>query len=263
MNAQQYENLLVEIDGPTAIVTINRPKALNALNPTTIRELAACIRSLRDEPEVRAIILTGAGDRAFVAGADIAAMVAMSTIDALAFSRLGHDTLRMLEEIEKPVIAAVNGFALGGGCELALACDIILASERARFGQPEVKLGIMPGFGGTQRLGRRVGLGAARLLIYTGEAIDAKEAERIGLADRVVPPDQLLAAAKEVAASVTEKAPLAISAAKQAILHGADMDLANANAFEAESFARLFATRDQEEGMAAFLEKRNPVFTGE
>ena len=263
MNAPQYENLLVEIDGPAAVVTINRPKALNALNPTTVRELADFARSVRDESQVRAIILTGAGDRAFVAGADIGAMVAMSTVDALAFSRLGHDALRMLEELEKPVIAAVNGFALGGGCELALACDIILASERARFGQPEVKLGITPGFGGTQRLGRRVGLGAARLLIYTGEVIDAEEAQRIGLADRVVPPDQLLATAQEVAASIAEKAPLAISAAKQAILRGADMDLANANSFEAESFARLFATRDQEEGMTAFLEKRDPVFTGE
>ena len=140
-----------------------------------------------------------------MAGADIGAMVAMSTVDALAFSRLGHDALRMLEELEKPVIAEVNGFALGGGCELALACDIILASERARFGQPEVKLGITPGFGGTQRLGRRVGLGAARLLIYTGDPIDAAEAQRIGLADRVVPPDQLLVVAKEVATSVAEK----------------------------------------------------------
>ena len=263
MNAEQFENLLVETDGAAVIITINRPKALNALNQGTLRELATCIRSIRDQSQIRAVIITGGGDRAFVAGADIGAMTAMSTVEALAFSRLGHETLRSLEELPQPVIAAVNGYALGGGCELALACDIILASERARFGQPEVKLGITPGFGGTQRLGRRVGPGAARLIVYTGEPIDAKEAERIGLADRVVAPEDLMAAAKEVAASIAEKAPLAISTAKQDILRGADMDLTNANAFEAESFARLFATRDQEEGMTAFLEKRSPIFTGE
>jgi enoyl-CoA hydratase len=263
MNSERFENLLVETDGPTVIITINRPKALNALNPDTVRELAACIQSVRDRSEARAVIITGSGDRAFVAGADIGAMTGMSAAEALAFSRLGHQALRSLEELPQPVIAAVNGFALGGGCELALACDIVLASERARFGQPEVKLGIIPGFGGTQRLGRRVGPGAARLLVYTGDPIDAEEAHRIGLADRVVAPDELMTAAKELAASIAEKAPLAISTAKQDILRGADMDLANANAFEAESFARLFTTRDQGEGMAAFLEKRDPVFKGE
>lgn len=263
MKPEQYENLLVEFDGPAAIVSINRPKALNALNPDVLRELSDFLACLDEFPATRALILTGAGDRAFVAGADIGSMASMSPEEALAFSRLGHETLRRIEELPQPVIAAVNGFALGGGCELALACDIVIASENARFGQPEVKLGIMPGFGGTQRLTRRVGAGAARLIMYTGEPLKAAEAHRIGLADRVVPAEELMTAAKEIAASIAAKAPLAISTAKRVILRGADLDLANANAFEAEAFSRLFATQDQREGMAAFLEKRDPVFKGE
>ena len=258
-----YENLLLERDGATAIVFINRPKALNALNPSTLLELQQCCGELRADPSVRCLIVSGAGDRAFVAGADIAAMSALSAIQAKEFARLGQAVMRGLEELPVPVIAAVNGFALGGGLELALACDLIVAAATAKFGQPEINLGILPGFGGTQRLPRRVGVGAARALIYGGEMIGTEEALRLGLVDRVVPPGELMTEAKNLAASLAAKAPLALRQAKAAINLGVDVDLEDGCRYEAEAFAVTFGTQDRAEGMQAFLEKRAAKFKGE
>ncbi len=278
-----YENILCDCEGAVATVTINRPKALNALNPATIDELLDCCAVLRTRPaseggtvpggeglarpalrlgDVRCLVVTGAGDRAFVAGADIAAMAAMSPLEGRAFAHRGQSLMRALEELPIPVVAAVNGFALGGGMELALACDIVLAAESAKFGQPEINLGIVPGFGGTQRLTRRVGLSAARWLIYTGEMIDAQEARRLGLVHRVVPGAALLAEAKAIAAALASKAPVALQQAKAAINVGTDIDLDDGCRYEAEAFAVAFGTADRIEGMRAFLEKRPGVFKG-
>ncbi len=256
------ENVLVEIDGAVAVVTINRPAALNALDAATLTALAAAVQQLGEGGQARAAVLTGAGEKAFVAGADIAAMEKMSAVEGRAFSRFGQDVFAALEALPIPVIAAVNGFALGGGLELALACDLILAGEKARFGQPEINLGIVPGFGGTQRLPRRIGIARARELIYSGRMIDAQEAVRIGLASRVVAAAELLAAARALAAELAGKAPIAIQQAKAAINAGADLDLANACRYESETFAVCFGTEDRAEGMRAFLEKRPPVIKG-
>jgi len=257
-----YENLLVERDGTVASVTINRPRALNALNPATLSELQHCGNALRQDPALRCVLLTGAGERAFVAGADIAAMQEMSPLAGRRFALLGQSVMRQWELLPVPVIAAVNGFALGGGLELALSCDIILAAETARFGQPEVNLGIIPGFGGTQRLARRIGVEAARLLIYSGEMIDAREALRLGLLARVLPAAELLPAAKQLAATLAAKAPVALQQAKSAINSGYDMALDDACRYEAEAFAVAFGTQDRVEGMRAFLDKRPAAFKG-
>jgi enoyl-CoA hydratase len=257
-----FENLLVEHDGAVVTITVNRPKALNALNPATLLELQRCTDDLRQDRTARCVVLTGAGDRAFVAGADIGAMEQMSALDGRRFALLGQGVMRQLELLPIPVIAAVNGFALGGGLELALACDVILAAATAKFGQPEISLGIIPGFGGTQRLPRRIGVEAARLLIYTGELIGADEALRLGLVARVVPPTELLPAARHLAATLAAKAPVALQQAKSAINTGSDIDLDDACRYEAEAFAVTFGTGDRAEGMRAFLEKRPPAFKG-
>ncbi len=254
--------VLLEHEGPVSILTIQRPKVLNALNVEVLRALRRAIDNVSGRGATRCLILTGAGDRAFVAGADIAEMQGMTRRDAHAFARSGHETLDALDKLAFPVIAAVNGFALGGGTELALACDFIYASEKAKFGQPEVNLGVIPGFGGTQRLARRVGIAMARELIYTGAIIDAAEAARIGLANRVFPADQLLAETRKAAELIAQKGPLAISQAKRVTADGLDNLLADGNELEVEAFAACFETADQREGMAAFLEKRTPTFTG-
>lgn len=257
-----YENILFERDGAVGILKVNRPKSLNALNPATVREIAACLEEIRQDRSIRCLIITGEGDRAFVAGADISAMVSMSAIEGKAFSALGLNTARQLEELPIPVIAAVNGFALGGGTELALACDLIIAADRARFGQPEINLGVIPGFGGTQRLARRIGLPRARELIYSGDMIDAQTAFQYGLANKVVPLADLMAEAKALALKLAAKPPIAIQQAKAAINAGIDMDLNNGCHYENEAFALTFATEDKKEGMTAFLEKREAKFTG-
>jgi enoyl-CoA hydratase len=257
-----YENLLFAKDGAIGVLKINRPKSLNALNPATVKELAACLEAVRQDPSIRCLIVTGEGDRAFVAGADISAMVAMTATEGHAFSELGLGVLRKLETLPIPVIAAVNGFALGGGTELALACDLIIAADKAKFGQPEINLGIIPGFGGTQRLARRIGLPRARELIYSGDMIDAETALRYGLANKVVPLTDLMNEAMALAQKLATKPPIAMRQAKAAINAGIDMDLDNGCRFENEAFALTFATEDKKEGMEAFLAKREAKFTG-
>jgi enoyl-CoA hydratase len=257
-----YENILFEQDGPIAILTVNRPKSLNALNPATVRDIGACVEAVQQDSSIRCLIITGSGDRAFVAGADISAMVSMSATEGKIFSAVGLRVMRSLETLPIPVIAAVNGFALGGGTELALACDLIIAADKAKFGQPEINLGIIPGFGGTQRLARRIGLPLARELIYSGDMIDAETALRYGLANKVVPLAELMNEAKALAKKLATKPPIAIQQAKEAINAGIDMDLDNGSRFENEAFALTFSTADKVEGMAAFLEKREAKFTG-
>jgi enoyl-CoA hydratase len=245
-----------------ALLTLNRPDALNALNRALLEALAERTAQIAADGSVRAVVLTGAG-RAFAAGADIAAMREMSFIEGEAFSRLGHRVLASLEELHVPTIAAVNGFALGGGCELACACDWIYAAERARFGQPEVNLGLIPGFGGTSRLPRRVGIGWARELVMSGEPIGADIAERIGLVNRVFEdPDSLLEAALKAGETIAAKGPLAVARAKWLLHESPDADLRVAHALEQAAFGAIFATQDRDEGMAAFLEKRDPKFRG-
>jgi enoyl-CoA hydratase len=254
--------ILLERDGHVALVTLNRPDKLNALNEQLLQELAAALAELSRDAAVRCAILTGAGEKAFAAGADIAAMSEMTTTRARQFAEMGHAIGHAIETAHFPVIAAVNGFALGGGCELALACDFIYASDKARLGQPEVNLGVIPGFGGTQRLARRVGDARARELCMTGDMVGAEEALRIGLVNAVVPHGELLPKVREVAAKIASKGPLAIAAAKRVILRGADVPLPTANELEATAFAALFGTSDQREGMKAFLEKRAAKFEG-
>jgi enoyl-CoA hydratase len=257
-----YETLLLEHDGPVALITINRPKALNALNRAVIEELIDCLERLAIDPGVRAVILTGAGEKAFVAGADISEMKDMGPDEASGFSSRGHNLGELLAEMPKIAIAAVNGFALGGGTELALACDFVYASENARFGQPEVNLGVIPGFGGTQRLARRVGSGRAMELVVTGDPISAADAHRIGIVNRVLPPAELLPAARATAQKIATRGPLAVAAAKRAVHAALQTTLAEGNQFEISAFAGCFATEDQKEGMAAFLQKRAAVFQG-
>ena len=248
--------------GAVALLTLDRPKALNALDRATLEALETRVAEVAADPGVRALVLTGEG-RAFAAGADIEQMLGMSPVEAEAFSCLGHAATAALEALPIPTIAAVNGFALGGGCEVALACDWIYASERARFGQPEVKLGVIPGFGGTSRLARRVGLGWAKELVLNGEPIDAAEALRIGLVNRVFPADELLDAAIRAGEQIAEKGPLAIAHAKRVLQEAQDVDPRVAHTLEQKAFGLVFSTADRAEGMAAFVEKRDPVFRGE
>jgi len=258
-----YENILVEREENYAIITLNRPKALNALNRALMAELNTAIDELVGEESVRAIVLTGAGERAFAAGADISEFSAMPSASVAAkFALRGQAVLDKIERLPKPVIAAINGFALGGGCELAMACDIRLAADTARLGQPEINLGIIPGYGGTQRLPRLVGKGTAKLLCLTGDHITAEEALRIGLVDRVVPAANLLTEAKALAAKLAGKAPVAVTAIKQAINVGTEGTLVDGLAFEAAQFGLVFDTEDRVEGVNAFLEKRNPTWQG-
>lgn len=252
----------LEIDGPIATITIDRPKALNALNRQVLTELEQTVGQVSAQASIRALIVTGAGDKAFVAGADIAEMAAFSMEQALSFGELGHRVFDALEKLPIPVLAAVNGFALGGGCELALACDFIYASEKAKFGLPEVTLAVIPGFGGTQRLTRVVGRARAKELIFTGDMIDAQRAQDIGLVMAVVPAADLLVHCKKVASTIAKRGPLAVAQAKRVIDAGADRSLSEGNAIEKDGFAKLFGTADQKEGMAAFLAKRAPEFVG-
>ncbi|HWU90528.1 MAG TPA: enoyl-CoA hydratase-related protein [Kofleriaceae bacterium] len=265
MSYEGFETLQVAVDGPIALVTINREPVLNALSSKVISELTHLVGELEVSQDVRAVILTGAGDKAFVAGADIAEMLDMTPVQAQAFAQMGGALGNAIETSEKPWIAAVNGFALGGGCELALACDFIHASDRAKFGQPEVKLGVVPGFGGTQRLPRRVGVAKAKELCLTGDAIDAAEALRIGLADAVWPQAELMTKVKELAGKLADNGPLAVAEAKRLIHLGQSMPLEQALALEQRSFGLLFGTADQREGMTAFTAKpkRKPAFKGQ
>src|SRR5262245_8311162 len=254
-----YDNILVETEEQLATVTVNRPQALNALNRKTVAELQTALEEVA--ARTRVVIVTGAGDKAFVAGADIAEMSRFDAGEAMRFAQQGHALMRKIEELSVPVIAAVGGFALGGGCELALACDFIYASTKASFGQPEVGLGVIPGFGGTQRLARRVGLGRARELVYTGRRIPAGEALAMGLCNAVVEPAELLPKVRAVAAEIISKGPLAIASAKRAIAVDPQGFYLAGNMQEAALFAELFSTADQKEGMTAFLDKRKPTWT--
>lgn len=247
--------ILYEVKDAVATITINRPKALNALNSQVLDELDATLDAI-DLDTVRAVILTGAGDKSFVAGADIGEMSTLTKAEGEAFGKTGNDVFRKIETFPIPVIAAVNGFALGGGCEISMSCDIRICSENAIFGQPEVGLGITPGFGGTQRLARLVGMGRAKEMIFTCDNVDAAEAYRIGLVNKVVAKEELMPTAKAMAAKIISKGSYAISVAKAAINNGYDMDIKNAVEMEANLFGVVNDTNDKKEGMGAFLEKR-------
>ena len=260
---QSYETILVERDGRIALVTLNRPKVLNALNALMLAELAAAFADLEADAEIRAIVLTGAGERAFAAGADIGELNALpNAVAGVAKARSGQALTLQMERMRTPVIAAINGFALGGGCELALGCDIRLAGEKARFGQPEVNLGLMPGFGGSQRTARLLGRGMALYLCLTGEPIDAQEALRCGLVEKVFPSESLLDEAKRIANLIASKAPLAVAATKRAIDEGISLSTAAGLELEALHFGTLVDTEDFTEGTSAFLEKRAANFAG-
>lgn len=258
----KYETLLCEVKNQIARVTLNRPKVLHALNATVFDELEAVMRTFAEDEKVRVILLTGAGDKAFAAGADINEIAAVDTVSGEAKARRGQEVLRFIESCGKPVIACINGFALGGGCELAMACTMRLASETARLGQPEVKLGLIPGYGGTQRLPRLVGQPMALKLLLTGEIIGAGEALRIGLVDEVVPAERLMERAEALARAIVGMAPLAIAGCMEAVQRGSELGLEAALDVEAEIFGRLCGTADKAEGTKAFLEKRTPVWTG-
>ena len=248
-----------EQQGPVAILTIDRPEALNALNSQVLADLDEAITKVEQAEDVFAVILTGAG-RSFVAGADIGEMVNFSAVDGKKFGVRGGSIFLRLENLSKPVIAAINGFALGGGCELAMSCDIRIASEKAKFGQPEVGLGLIPGFGGTQRLSRLVGKGMAKYLIYTAEVIGAEEAGRIGLVEKVVEPEELMPTCEALAKTIMSKAPIAVGVAKHCINNGYDMDMKSASELEVNSFGISFSSEDLKEGTSAFLEKRAAEF---
>ncbi len=251
---------ILEINEGIAFITINRPGALNALNEALLDELIEVFIDVKKNHEVKVIILTGKG-KAFVSGADIAEMSELTPVEGRALMIKGHSVMNLIESLDKPVIAAINGFALGGGCELAMACDVRISSEKAKFGQPEVNLGIIPGFGGTQRLSRLVGKGMAKYLVMTAEIISADEALRIGLVERVVPAEELMGNAIKVAKTIMLKAPYAVAVAKSVINNGLSLDMKSACTLEIESFTAPFSSDDKREGMAAFLEKRKPHFT--
>jgi enoyl-CoA hydratase len=256
----ELENVVVEKENAIGIISMNRPSALNALNSDTLTDLKTAVKALGEDPEVSVIIITGMGEKAFVAGADIKEMQDMSPLEARNFMHFGQRVFSDIDNSPKPVIAAVNGYALGGGCELALSCDIILASESAKFGLPEVTLGIHPGFGGTQRLPRLVGSAKAKELIFTGEMIDAQEAKAIGLVNKVVPKDKLMDEAKDLANKILKNGQIAIRLVKSAINAGLNVPLDKGLAYEAETQGLAFATEDKSEGLSAFLEKRKPNF---
>ncbi|SFR18353.1 enoyl-CoA hydratase-related protein [Desulfoscipio geothermicus] len=257
-----WNNLLLEKEAGIAVLTINRPKVLNALNAETLQELDAAMDQLGNDDEVRVIILTGAGEKAFVAGADIAFMQTLKPLEAKNFARLGQKVFSKIENLPKPVIAAINGFALGGGCELSMACDIRIASENAKLGQPEVNLGLIAGFGGTQRLTRLVNPGLAKEILFTADMYDAEAAHRIGLVNHVVPAGELMNFCKNMAKRIAARGPVAVQLSKQAVNDGLEMDLEKAFVHEADLFGLVFATEDREEGIAAFLGKKKPEFKG-
>ncbi|MBW1714511.1 MAG: enoyl-CoA hydratase/isomerase family protein [Deltaproteobacteria bacterium] len=258
-----YETILFEKDGEVAIIKFNRPKALNAINPAVLAELNDALEKIEKDKAIRVLVLTGEGEKAFVAGADISVMVNFSPLEAYTFSRQGQDLLFKLEALPIPVIACVNGFALGGGTEIAMACDFIYASENAKFGQPEINLGIIPGFGGTQRLARLVGKAMAKELCMSGLMISAQEAKEIGLVNKVFPPDKLWEETMKTAKLLASKGKVSIRAVKHCIDRGLDVDLKSGCFLEADAFGLCMASPDGKEGLSAFLEKRKPVFKGE
>lgn len=257
-----YKNLIVEQTDAVLIVKINRERALNALNREVVAELQQLFSYYWSDESVKCVIITGGGEKAFVAGADITELADLDVRSGADLSARGLYLMKTIQNFPRPVIAAINGFALGGGCELAMACDIRLASEKAKLGQPEVNLGIIPGYGGTQRLARLVGQGKASQLIFTGAIIDAAEAHRIGLVDEVYAPDQLMAKAMEMAQLICSKGPIAVQLGKECINRGLDGTLTAGCDLEKANFAQLCGTGDKNEGMEAFLEKRSPKFTG-
>jgi enoyl-CoA hydratase len=257
-----FENITYEVKGSIGYITMNRPKVMNALNRRTVEELNAAFHAAKEDATVKGIILTGTGEKAFIAGADIAELSAIDGDKAGEFSVKGQEVLLFIETLGKPVIAAVNGFALGGGCETAMACTIRIAAENAKFGQPEVKLGIIPGYGGTQRLPRLVGKGRALQLILTGDVIDAHEAHRIGLVNEVVPATDLISRCETILKQITANAPLAIRYSIDAVNEGVDIDLSSGLKLEAKYFAFAAGTEDRKEGTSAFVQKRAPQFQG-
>ncbi|MDK9717330.1 MAG: enoyl-CoA hydratase-related protein [Trichlorobacter sp.] len=253
--------VLVEITDGSATITVNRPSSMNSMTLATLQELDRVVRELSGSTEVRAVIITGAGEKAFIAGGDISMLKNLSPVEARELALLAHGICSAIEQSPKPFIAAVNGYALGGGCELAMSCDIRIAAEHARFGQPEINIGTLPGFGGSQRLPRLVGKGRALEMILTGDMIDAQEAWRIGLVNKVVPQAELMNAARSLATKLAAKSQMALKLCKEVVVNGLEMDLKRACIYEADLFALSFATVDQQEGMTAFLEKRAPVFS--
>jgi enoyl-CoA hydratase len=257
-----YDNLLFEVSEKIARITFNRPNVLNALNRKTMDELGDCLKKVRADDDIRVLILTGAGEKAFIAGADINELSQQTPVDGREFTLYGQEIIHRLETLGKPAIAALNGFALGGGCELALACTLRIASRNAKLGQPEVKLGIIPGYGGSQRLPRLCGKGVAHELILTGEMISAEEAWRVGLVNRVLDSSELLATAEAIAKKIIANAPLAVKYAMEAVEHGMEMPQEEGLYLEATLFGLCCATQDMREGTRAFLEKRAPKFEG-
>jgi enoyl-CoA hydratase len=262
MTERSPSNLILERDDAVAVVTMNRPSVLNALDRRTLAELAETMAVLRADDSVRAIVVTGAGEKSFVAGADINELAAQSPVDGREYARAGQAVFDLIEHLGKPVIAAINGYALGGGCELAMACSIRIAADTARIGQPEINLGLIPGYGGTQRLPRLIGTGRALELLLTGEPITAAEAQRIGLVNLVVPAAELMPRARGMAATLAAKAPVAVRFVLDAVNQGAQQPLREAQALEATLFGLVAATSDMREGTSAFLAKRKPEFKG-
>ncbi|MFQ5836972.1 MAG: enoyl-CoA hydratase/isomerase family protein [Candidatus Bathyarchaeia archaeon] len=258
----EFKNILYEKSEGIATITINRPKRLNALNQETIQEILSALDDIEKDANIRVVVITGAGGRAFSAGADISGMKGRTPLDSRRSSHLGQQMMNKVEDLEKPVIAAINGYALGGGLELAMACDFRIASENARLGQPEINIGLIPGWGGTQRLPRFVGKALAKEMIFTGKMIDAKTAEQHGLVNKVVPADQLESAVEQLAEELINKPPVAIKVAKQLINNSTETNLRIGLTHESEAFGILGSTEDFKEGTAAFLEKRKPKFKG-
>lgn len=258
----EYKNILLAVENQVATITFNRPKVLNAVNREMMLELNNAVNKCKEDESMKAVILTGAGDKAFVAGADITESKGKSPREIMKFMELSHNTLRLMETMEKPVIAAVNGFALGGGVEISMACDVRFASDKARFGQPEILLGLIPGWGGTQRLARLIGIGRAKELIMSGEQITAQRAYEIGLVNRIFPAEQLMEETKKFTQRLAGMPSFAIKMAKYAINYGYDLALDNARNLEIQCVSQCFSTQDLKEGLAAFLEKRKPNFMG-
>lgn len=257
-----FQTIELQTEGGIATIILNRPKALNALNLAMVAELEQAVHTVRDDPSVRVVVITGAGDKAFAAGADITEFKTMSPVDAWMFTQQMQRVYLEIERLPKPVIAAVNGYALGGGCELMMACDIVYASDRAKIGQPEINLGMIPGAGGTQRLSRLIGKQRAKELVLTGEMVGAQEAWNLGLLNKVFPPDQLMPEVKKLAEKLAAKGAVALKAAKEAVEEGYDIELGRAMANEGKLFGLCFGTEDKVEGVNAFLEKRPPQFKG-
>jgi enoyl-CoA hydratase len=257
-----YENIVYEVKEGIATITFNRPKALNALNGALLAELSLALDAIAADEDIRVLVLTGAGDKSFVAGADISELATFNSLKAKSFARSGHDIINKLQLLPITVVAAVNGFALGGGTEIAIACDFIYASENAKFGQPEINLGVIPGFGGTQRLPRLIGTNAAKELIFTGKMISAEEARQLGLANKVVPRDNLMEEVIKIAGTIASKGKVSLRAAKQAINNGMNVDLVSGCNIEIDAFCLCYASPDAKEGTSAFLEKRKAEFKG-